>query len=122
MPLPTTCLRLGVMTMTSDLGQSVCRICGEPLLPEEIAEERQTHCICAMEALPVGQSETSVVMRYRPFPEGDAPQDWPEVYVAAEVYDRLREAARAVLATEWESYLVAEDRTAFERLREALNA
>lgn len=33
---------------------------------------------------------------------------------------RLEDAARAVLATEWENYLVGDDREAFERLREAL--
>lgn len=44
----------------------------------------------------VSQNETSMVMRYQPFPEGDAPEGWPTVYVAAEQYDRLREALRLI--------------------------
>jgi hypothetical protein len=41
----------------TDLGQSVCRVCGEDLLPEEVAEERQSHCFCALAALPIREAQ-----------------------------------------------------------------
>lgn len=40
------------MTLQPEQSNGGCAICGAGLLAEEIAEERTTHCYCAMERLP----------------------------------------------------------------------
>lgn len=45
--------------VTGDNG--VCAICGDELLAEEIAEERTTHCYCALARLPFDRVRDAIL-------------------------------------------------------------